>query len=210
MFLRSRRGPLVRLIMFAAALGLFVAAYYWGNRFQYANREPPVIAGVLVRPPMALPEFALRDTVGAPFTREELAGRWTLLAFGDLAQARGHLAVSRMIGVFNHLYDEPDLQSRLQLALALPGEGSELARDFSRLSRALRVLSGEVGTLAEALGEDATTGAPESGEGASLYLLGPGGRLVALFPADQGSESIAADVEALAARPDLFEADSDG
>jgi cytochrome oxidase Cu insertion factor (SCO1/SenC/PrrC family) len=42
------------------------------------------------------------------------------------------------------------------------------------------------------------------GEETSLYLIDPGGRLVALFPAGQQPVSIASDLQALAKRPDLY------
>lgn len=205
MILRSRHGVLVRVVMMVAAAGLFVVGYQWGNQLQFGS-EPPAIDGVLMRPPMVLPDFALKDARGVPFANADLADRWTLLAVGDLAQARGHLAVNRMIGVSNVLVEDRHLRPGLQLVLLVPGEASELALDFSRLSQSLRVLAGEPGaaaaSLVTALGEDA----PAAGE-ASLYLVGPNGRLVALFPAGQHPESIAADVAALARRPDLYQKD---
>jgi cytochrome oxidase Cu insertion factor (SCO1/SenC/PrrC family) len=84
-FLRSRYGALPRLVMILAAIGLFVAGYYWGNRFQFSG-GPPVIGGVLMRPPLPLPDFSLRDARGGPFANADLEDRWTLLAFGDLAR----------------------------------------------------------------------------------------------------------------------------
>lgn len=207
MFLRSPRGPLARLIMLAAGAGLFVVAYYWGNRYQYGVLNPPSIQGVLVRPAPALPPFELQDTSGAPFTADDLQGRWTLLAFGDLAQARGHLTVSRLLAVHNALSDERDLASKVQLALAARGEPSELARDFARLSRALRVLSGEpeaIEPLRLGLGEPADERPGEPGEGAPIYQIDPRGRLVALYLPSQSTEAIAADLRTLATRPDAL------
>jgi len=193
--------------MFAAAAGLFVVAYYWGNRYQYGVLRPPAVEAVLVRPAPRLPAFELQDASGAPFTSDDLGGRWTLIAIGDLAQARGHLTVSRMLGVANALSEERDLAPKLQLALAARGEPSELTRDFARLSRALRILSGEPGALEPlrtALGEPEEEPPGEPGAGAPIYQIDPRGRLVALYLPGQSTESIAADLRTLATRPDAL------
>jgi len=41
---RSTR-PLTRLAMVAAALGLFLVGYYWGNQYRRGDSPPPVIEG---------------------------------------------------------------------------------------------------------------------------------------------------------------------
>lgn len=207
MLLRSPRGPIARLIMLITGAGLFVVAYYWGNRYQYGVLNPPTIEGVLVRPAPALPPFELKDASGLPFTAEDLRERWTLIAFGDLAQARGHLTVSRMLGVLNELADDRDLGPKLQLALAARVEPSELARDFTRLSRALRVVAGEpeaIEPLRTALGEPEAEPTAAPGAGASIYLIDPRGRLVALYLPDQPPTAIASDLRTLASRPDAL------
>jgi hypothetical protein len=187
-----------------SAMGLFVIGYYWGNQYKYARNDPPVIEGVLVRPALELPDFELADATGRPFSSEDLSEHWTMFAFGELSEARGHLAATRMIDVYNRLADQRDLRGRMQLALASETQSPNLARDFSRLSPALRVLSGEageVGRLRALLGEDT---AGES-EGATVHLFGPSGRLTALFTPTQPAESIAADLVALSERPqDLY------
>jgi len=199
---------MARIIMVVAAAGLFMAGYYWGNRYKYGG-DPPVIQGVLLRPPVELPAFELNETGGIPFTGDELRDRWTLLAFADLRQSRGHIVINRMIGVYNRLADETDLQARLQLALAAEDQDLELARDFSRLSPALKVLSGEPGELQRlraSVGDLPTRGTAATEEdGAPLYLVDPKARLMALFPAAEAPETIAADLSALAERPDLLE-----
>jgi len=205
---RNRRGPLARFIMLVAGMGLLGVGYYWGNRYQYSGPPPP-IAGVLMRPPVALPGFELQDADGLPFNLQELADRWTLIAFGDLRQAQGHLAVSRMIGVHNRLADQPERQRTLRLALAAEDQDPALARDFSRLSPALKAISGdraELQRLRAAVGDLSTAQDSSRGdEGAPLYLIDPKARLLALFPATQEPGAIAADVAALGDRPDLLE-----
>jgi hypothetical protein len=203
----NRRSLLVRLIMIAAAAGLFAVGYQWGNRFQHRG-GPPAIAGILVTPPIDLSDFSLRDPDGRPVTRERLAKGWTLLTYGDLTRAQGHLAVNRLLDVYNRLADHPELRAALHLVLVQTSDAPNLARDFNRLSPALIVAGGEPAELANLA--DALGGAPEptpgDDAGAALYLIAPGARLVALFTPGQGPATMAADLVTLSERPDVFQA----
>jgi hypothetical protein len=190
-----------------------MVGYYWGNRYKVGDTDMPAVEAVLVRPAVELPEFELRDATGQAFTLASFDGRWTLMAFGALDHAAGHLAVARMIDVHNRLAVDPQLQAMLQLSLVAKGQDPILARDFGRLSPALKLLSGdsgEVQRLRAALGA-----APEEGTGDTgdtyvpLYLTGPGGRLLALFPGAQPAASIASDLSAIAAHPRLRGAGDD-
>lgn len=197
------RNPRVRWLLILVAVGLFILSYYWGNRYQYGRL--PDIEGVLIAPAMPLPGFALEDTEGRAFTARHLNDRWTLLAFGEIASARGQLAVTRMLAVANRLADRPRLRESLQLVLAAPVHAPNTARDFTRLSPILRLVVGdpdELARLATPLGE-APDGRGETQ--AALYLIAPGGDLLALFAASQPPETLAADLAALASRPpELF------
>jgi hypothetical protein len=180
-------------VLTVSAVGLFVIGYYWGNQYKHGG-GPPAIQGVLISPAMPLPGFQLKDTLGRPFRDDDLTGVWTLFAFGEVSGARGQLAVTRMIEVHNRLADRPELRDRLRLALAAASQSPNLARDFARLSPALRILSGE----GEELGRIAAVlGAPADGRGAeraALYLIAPDASLLALFPAGQAAEKIADDL----------------
>lgn len=206
MLVRNPRGPLARLVLVAAAIGLFLVGYYWGNKYKLGKAGPPTIEGVLVRPPRELPDFELRDADGVTFTAQDLVEHWTLLAFGDLTKAPGHLAVTRMIDVRNRLADRQDLQAVLLLALAADTQAPSLARDFSRLSPVLKLLSGEAGELQRlraAVGAPPSTAtATRNDEGVPFYLIGPRGRLLVLFPGTQEPAAIAEDLTALADHPD--------
>jgi len=213
MLVRNPRGPVTRLAMIAAAIGLFLAGYYWGNQYKYGDVPPPAIAGVLVRPPLALPRFELRDTEDQPFTGDEFKAHWTLLTFANLSRAPGHLAVTRMIEVYNRLADDPDLQAMLQLALVAETQDLALARDFARLSPALKLLSGESGEiqrLRASLGalpwDDAGT---EVGEAAPFFLIGPSSRLLALFPGAQPPTAIASDLSVISQHPESLDPAND-
>lgn len=188
--------------MALAAIGLFLLAYQWGNQYRYDSGEPPVIGGVLIRPPQPLPDFVLYDTAGEPVERGALLERWSLLGFGHLSGAGGHRGISRLVAVSNRLADAPDVRGRLRLLLATADAAPSLARDFERLSPTIAVLSGErnaITELAAALGADAERvldGASDTPP--TLFLVDPRAELVAIFPGALSAATIAEDVAALA------------
>lgn len=192
--------------MAAAAIGLFLVGYFWGNQYQRRDSAVTAIEGILLRRPIELPAFEAHDAAGQTFTAESFTGHWTLLSFADLNQAPGHLAVTRMIEVHNRLATDPPLQEQLQLALLAQRQDLALARDFSRLSPALKVLSGESDELQKlriSLGESSpeeTTGAPA--DEIPLYLIGPSGHLLALFSGTQAPSSVASDLSAISEHSD--------
>lgn len=196
---RGPRGALVRLLLMACAIGLFILGYQWGNQRRFG--QPPTIEGVLLAPALPLPAFALVDGEGQPFGRDQLVDHWTLLAFGDLAQARGQLAIQRLLDVYNRLGTDAEPHPRPWLVLATLDPAADLARDFGRLSPALRLVSGEagdLGQLAKLLGEPTH---PERDSRATLYLIAPNSRLLAFFPASQTASAVAADVTLLTTWP---------
>lgn len=193
MFLRNRHSLWLRLVMVLGAMALFVVGYQWGNQYQRGGDEPPRINGVLVRPVGAIPNFSLRDTWGQPFDQSHLARGWTLMAFGDLAQASGQRGVQRLIDAYNRVADRPMLRESLQLVLVATAEAPGFARDFARLSPALHILGGndeEVDRLQAALGLT-SDGEP------TLFLFGPGGYLVALLPPSESGQAVAEDLKAV-------------
>lgn len=208
MFIKNQRRPLLRLAMIGGAIGLFLVGYYWGHWYKLRTAPPPNIEGVLVRPAQQLPTFELHDAIGRPFTEKDLPQHWTLLAFADLGQARGHLAIMRMIDIFNRLADQAELHKEVQLVLAAEQQAPELAREFSRLSPALHVLSGKadaIDQLRTAVGDaPSSQEAAERDEGAPIFLIDPKGRLLALFTGTEQPAAIAKDLSTLAERPDLL------
>jgi len=192
---------MIRLTLAAAAIGLFLVGYYWGNQYRHGDGTPPAIEGVLIRPAYPLPELRLWDGAGGPFTTQHFAGHWTLLAFGDPHRTSGWRAITRLIEVYNRLAIAPDLQGKLRLALATPAPAS----DLDGWSPVLRLLWGEtreMQRLQTALGIPAPTTTPTPDQAIPGYLIGPSGRLLALFPEAQTPAAIAADLTALAAHTD--------
>lgn len=204
MFLRNRHSLWLRLFMALMAMLLFLLGYQWGNRYQRASEAPPSIQGVLVRPPLELPEIALSDALGRAFDKAALGEDWALLTFGDLTGASGQLAIQRLVDVYNRLADRHDLQAALRLVLVTTRDAPRLARDFTALSPALHVLGGgteAIAPLRDALG----AGSPGS---EPLFVLAPGARLVAVLPDAESRAAMAEDVATLYARSDWLLADA--
>ncbi len=196
---RPKRPLALRLFMALAAIGLFLIGYQWGNQYGRRGDTQPTLTGVLVRAPEPLPAFTLHGADGWPLGPESLADAWTLLAFARLDGPVGHRVIGRMIEVHNRLAGDRDLQADLQLALISADAIPRLARDFERLSPALHVVTGERDQIAIARaalgagpGDPVDTPPP-------LFLVDPGGRLIALFTGTQPAADIATDIEALAA-----------
>jgi hypothetical protein len=195
MFLRNRNRLGFRLIFALGAMALFVLGYQWGNQHQFGRAESTQIQGVLVQPPGEIPEFSLLDPFGRTVGRAELIEGWTLLAFGDLAEASGQRAMQRLIETRNRLADQPKLIESLQLMLIQTSERLELARDFSQLSPALRLLAGvpeSITPLHDVLGLASETGP-------TLFVIGPGARLLAILPETESGAEIAEDLKTLIA-----------
>lgn len=185
--------------MAIAAIGLFFVGYQWGNQFQRTQDRTPSIEGIRLRPAITLPEVALHDAQGA-LAAENLRDQWSLIAFGSPGRAAGHRAVARMLDVWNRLADRPALRSRVRLLLISADDAPRLARDFEQLSPALRVLSTSqsgLETLRTTVGAGSTADASDADEPPPLFLLGPSGQLVALFPGTQPAQAIAADLGTL-------------
>lgn len=70
--------PYAGLLALALAVGTF-ASYLTFN--SPPTPRPQTIA-LLLHTPKLLPDFSLTDTAGAPFTRSQLMGHWSLLYFG--------------------------------------------------------------------------------------------------------------------------------
>jgi hypothetical protein len=193
MFLPNRHRLWIRLLVMLSAIALFVLAYQWGNQYQRRSATPPVIGGLLISPPATLPELELRDALGRPFDQEDLSQGWTLLAFGDLARASGQLAVQRLIDTYNRVADERALRRQLTLALVTTTDNPSLARDFTGLLPALKVLSGDREQI-DGLRADIGLGSEDA---AAFFVIGPGGYIVAFLPETQEGAAMAEDLKAI-------------
>lgn len=193
MFLDNRHRLWFRLLLMLSAISLFILAYQWGNDYQRRHATPPVIGGILLMPPATLPTFALQDTRGQTVDQDVLSKGWTLMAFGDLARASGQLAIHRLIDLHGKLADQRALLKTLRLVLVTPSVAPHLARDFARLSPALLILGDEAGQ-AEQFRQNMGLGAEET---SSVFVIGPGGYVLAFLPDTQTGTAMADDVKAI-------------
>jgi protein SCO1/2 len=132
-----------------------------------------------------LAEFALTDQRGAPFTKDRLRGRWTLLLLEDSACADPcETALAALAGLFERIRDTQAVRT-VQVVLVTPGRDGEppqrlghvLARHdprFIAASGSRAALAGLADDLGGALPDDA--GSPRKGAG-SIWMIGPDGIL---------------------------------
>jgi hypothetical protein len=110
----------LRLALFAAAAGLFLGGYYWGNQYRRADLHG-LESAILLRPVLALPEFRGTDLEGVDFGKERLVGTWSLLALfpPDGASLTGQ-ELGFLIRLSNRLAQFPDLQGQVKILAILP------------------------------------------------------------------------------------------
>jgi len=90
---------------------------------------------------------------------------------------------------------------RKQLRLVLVGTGdSSLHRDFAGLMPALKILGGDAEQI-ERLRTDIGLGASDS---SAIFVLAPGGYLLAFLPETEGGAQMAEDLRAIHASSDLL------
>ncbi|WP_328984284.1 SCO family protein [Thiorhodovibrio winogradskyi] len=203
--------------------GLFLIGYQWGNQWQPRHEQAPVIEGVMLRPPVPLPDWELENEAGQVFGSEQLTGRWVLLGIASIDDVSGHLSMTRMLEVFNRLADLPALREQFSLVLVSPRMDAALAQGFRRLLAQTWVLSGTPEQLARLramlTGPSADTetlisatqageaepdaqppglsGADPNPQTATFYLIDPKAELIAIFPAAQSPAGIARDIRHL-------------
>lgn len=195
-------NPWSRLVLMVVAIALFLGNYALGNR-ETKPRPDPSLA-LLVYPPIPLADFRLSDSAGGAFTRDALAGHWTLMAL-----APGENAIRpwlrQLAGIFNHLAGEPRLQSRLLLAPTLmipPAEAADTPDPVRPPWHLLRGAPGEIAHLRQQLSlTPAASGKPSDNEAEELLLaIDPQARLYGIYRLDQAAEAVARDLVALVDR----------
>lgn len=181
------------MVLFSAAMGLFLLGYDWGNQYQRPDLSG-VDAAILLRPPLELPAFSATDQAGQPLGRERLQGRWSLLLIGssDSPTTRGGLA--QMSRIHNRLAGYPELQDTLQPVFLSPDpeldSADRLRETVYAYNPALTAGSAREDDLRALM---TTLGAQSDGP-SSLYLIDPQGRAPALFTAAQDPAAIARDI----------------
>ena len=135
----------------------------------------------------------------AAIVDDAIASRRSVRAF--LPTPVPQATIQHLLDVYHRLGTQVEPRQRPWLVLASSSQPADLARDFVRLSPALRLVSGEagdLGQLAKLLGEPPH---PERDSRATLYLIAPNAKVLAFFPASQAAQAVTADLTLLAAWP---------
>lgn len=197
----AMRGRLFKLA-FAVTAGTLIGV---GVASQFKEARPPVIQGLLWPNPKAVQPFALADHRGAPFTLEELKGRWSFLFFGythcpDVCPT----TLAMLDKVFRELGQEPTSNRDVQFVFV----SVDPERDTPELlgkyvgyfnpeflgvtgaAEALTPLTRALGIYAEREPPDANGNYLVS-HGAAVLLIDPAGRLLGVFQAPHDPLDIA-------------------
>lgn len=185
--------------MAVAAALVLALGYYLGNRVGGPGAQVPRSPQALVAAdaPVDLADLALTDHYGQAFGAEQLAGRWSLLAFahpGDVVAVRD--ALTRLVLTHNRLVDQPALQKTFRgLVVALdPVTDPQQLRELVDIDSAdFLGLSGDPAVVSR-LVPDPTLDMPAD----ALALVDPQRRLIGWFTPDVAPATIAADLKALA------------
>jgi protein SCO1/2 len=207
-----KRGTQMALVVGAALVGGLVAPGL--DLWRESSRNDVTLAhGTLLGEPRSLPSFTLTDTANRPFGNANLMGGWMLLSFGfthcpdvcpttlaSLVAARRLLAdlpaaVQPRIALFSvdPLRDTPDaLRAYVSFfdpqMIGVTGPVKEVDDFMQRLGVA--VLRGKPG---------AEDGGYEVSHTASVFVVDPRGRLVAILSAPHTAAGVAADFRAIVA-----------
>jgi hypothetical protein len=191
--MRPSAGKRRLLILVLAILG-FCLAYYAGQRQKQHDRVLPQIDGVLINPPLAPPDFELRNQAGEPVSTTDLEGHWSLLMLDPSHETAPSAALTRLIQVHNRMARDPELQRQMRF-FYLPAHGDrEHAISFAAMSDNIHALYGEPGTVDKLF---AALGGNSNAEQDTLYLIGPNARVHALFTRDEDAATIADDLSNL-------------
>ena len=187
---RQRRRVILTLAVIAFGL-----AYYTGSRYKDRALPPPVISGVAIHPPSPLPE--LPETSGTPLKADALTDHWSLLMLDPHAGETRSPALVRLLQVHNRLASDPDLQQKLVYLYLSRGMERATQEAIESLGENVHALTGDPDQVKELFRR---FGVEPDSETAVLYLIGPKGRLHALFTPDQDTATIAVDLSTLITR----------
>jgi protein SCO1/2 len=212
MFTRTTASILIAAL--AAALGLWAAQHWFGNR---AAADPQLQAVKLFEQPRALPAFSLRQSDGTQLVPGELNGHWTVVFLGfthcpdicpttlaELAQAQKQWAAlpdsTRPRVLFVSVDPDRDTPDRI----------GEYAHAFHRDTLAATADVPALESFAKSLSlvfmkVPAADGAPADqysvDHSAALAVLDPQGRMAGVIPPPLQPKAIAADLIALGNMP---------
>lgn len=208
----NRTIRLVLLVVVATAAGALAGV--WLGR-DAAVQQPVLERATLYPAPLPLPDFSLTDQHGQPFDRHRLTERWTLMFFGythcpDVCPTTlAALATAR-----RELADLPPAQQPQVVFVSVDPERDTVAKlagytaFFDPAFHGVTGTVGDVQRLIESLGVVAVRGREDAygnytvDHTASVFLVGPGGAIVASYHGPHAPDAITHDYRViLDARP---------
>ena len=199
-----RRAILVLLAVVTLLLG-----YYAGNQFSRQRLDPGSVT--LLPESKPLPDFALVDYDGQPFTRDSFKGKWHLVFFGytycpDICPT----TLTRYTQVSNRLQSSPDVLANTRVLFVsvdpqrdIPARLKEYVQYFNPEFLGATGDPEEIARLAKAfalfyqLHEPDANGNYLVDHSAAVAIVNPDAELVGYFTAVMDPEVIAADFRRL-------------
>jgi cytochrome oxidase Cu insertion factor (SCO1/SenC/PrrC family) len=172
------------------ALLTFGLAYYAGISHR-AHREIPQIQGISISPPSPGPAFKLNDHNNKPYDDQRLLGHWSLLMLDPSEMTQPTPALVHLLKVHNRMAIHPELQQSTHYLYLAQSTEASLDSSISQLGKNIYGLQGTQERIHETLlsfGVEVTDTDPV------LYLIGPQGRLHALFTDEVDAATIARDI----------------
>jgi len=190
----------------AAIVGGAVGRHYW------QTEPPPKIGGYVLSEPRPLPPMAFVDEQGRAFSPADFAGHWSFLYFGytycpDVCP----LTLVELAKVKKNLAEQlPDTPTDYYLVSVDPARDTperlqEYVRYFDPSFHGLTASVADLKLLAEQTGSVFFVPEGQSADdylvshSSSIVLLGPDGRLVAVFTSPHEPARLAADFGRVAA-----------
>ncbi len=182
-----------------AALAVFGFSYYLGAR----HGRPLVhhLQAVELPEPGPVPPFRLRDALGFDFTEKDFIGYWNFVMAGDLTEAQCRPLLDRYVLAWNLLAAHPKLQRRTRVVFLHTGAllaDEELRRRIHFHNPRFTAAQGAPQALAPLV---ETLGIPDrearhcDPDRSVVGLVGPRGRLLALFTGITDPKVIAKDLQ---------------
>jgi protein SCO1/2 len=146
----------------------------------FADRLPQQVSEATAGWPVG--NFVLTDHRGAPFTQENLLGRWTLLLLEDACGAPCEAALSALAGVYRRI-NQTEAIRHMQVVLVSP---NSTPPEWKTLARFDPRFIGAVGSrpALQGLADDLGVGVPTHANAASarsaagsIWVIGPDGIL---------------------------------
>lgn len=203
------RTLLILLVALGATLAGAIAARWWLDQ-----RNAPLVtqSAAVYQEPRALPDFALVAHDGTAFGPAQLRGHWTVLFFGftncpDVCPA----TLAQLTAVRRRLADLPAAQQPHVVMVSVDPKRDTPARLAQYVPYFDPSFVGVTGTpatveaLTKRMGVAVHVGPERDGtytvdHTAALFLVGPDGRLAAVFPTPHVADTIAADYRAIVGR----------